>query len=173
MGGERYEHQKNMVKRISRVTTMLVPDNLGVDLRFINNNQRFTDLREDEINDAVSKVSPDGGTKIGLSLENQILNPLVYEPLSSGGLKRPLLISIITDGEPTDNPRDRFQKAILRCKQKLVREGYPHFCALTPCPVFARPCHPPTLHDAHIGQLYFSRSVRSEPQPGRTISFKV
>ncbi|KAH6855745.1 hypothetical protein B0I37DRAFT_61545 [Chaetomium sp. MPI-CAGE-AT-0009] len=132
MAGGRYELQKNIVKRISRVTTMLVPDNLGVDLTFINNNQHFTNLREDEINDTVNKVSPGGGTTIGSSLETKILEPLVYEPLKDGGpgLKRPVLISIITDGEPTDDPKNRFQKAIMKCKRRLDEKHYPHFAVL-------------------------------------------
>ena len=130
-----------MVKRISRIATMLVPEGVGVDLRFINHDEIFTDLREDEINRAVNKVSLSysGGTKLGKGLEERILKPLVYEPLDAGTLKRPLLISIITDGEPTDDPVNRFQQAILLCKQKLAKKNYPYFSTSTSWPDICPP----------------------------------
>ncbi|KAK4248287.1 hypothetical protein C7999DRAFT_13811 [Corynascus novoguineensis] len=130
MEGEGYEYQRNMVKRICRVTTKLVPDDLGVDLHFINHRQGFADLREDEINEQLKTIKPDGGTTIGTNLERKILDPLVYKPLESGGLKRPLLISIITDGEPTGESADKLKTVILDCKERLDKHDCPAYAVV-------------------------------------------
>ncbi|RYP48447.1 hypothetical protein DL768_005649 [Monosporascus sp. mg162] len=130
MMGERYEHQASMVERISRVATKLVPDELGIDLRFINHNEDFTNLREEEINGNVRKVAPNGGTPIGTNLERKILRPLIYEPLENEGLKRPFLISIITDGWPTGEDEDKLKNVIRECKWKLDKAKYPKYTVL-------------------------------------------
>ncbi|KAH8704542.1 hypothetical protein GQ44DRAFT_692383 [Phaeosphaeriaceae sp. PMI808] len=127
---ERYEHQASMVERISRVTTKLVPDELGVDLRFINRNENFTNLREEQIKENVQKVTPNGGTPIGTNLEGKILKPLIYEPLEKEGLKRPFLISIITDGWPTVEDEDKLKNVIRECKWKLDKAKYPKYTVL-------------------------------------------
>ncbi|RYP81507.1 hypothetical protein DL770_005889 [Monosporascus sp. CRB-9-2] len=130
MDGERYEHQASIVERISRVTTKLLPDELGVDLRFINHDEAFTNLREEEIKENVEKVTPFGGTPIGTNLEEKILRPLIYEPLEKEGLKMPFLISIITDGGPSDEDKDKLKDVIRECKWKLNKAKYPKYTVL-------------------------------------------
>jgi hypothetical protein len=122
-----FGYLRNMAERICRVTTMLVPDGLGVDLQFINKDQGFVDLREEEVNEKLKSMYPRGGTEIGRNLEKKVLKPLVYKPLESGGLKRPLLISIITDGQPAHEPLDTLKKAILNCKDRLDQHGFPPY----------------------------------------------
>ncbi|KAL2184044.1 hypothetical protein L209DRAFT_757383 [Thermothelomyces heterothallicus CBS 203.75] len=127
MRGAGYECQRKMVKRICSVTTKLVPEGVGVDLHLINHSQDYVDLREEEIDEKLGTISPDGDTKIGTNLEKKILLPFVYKPLESGGLKRPLLISIITDGDPTQEHRDTLKNAILNCKERLDKYNYPTY----------------------------------------------
>ncbi|RYP38837.1 hypothetical protein DL767_002399 [Monosporascus sp. MG133] len=130
MIGERYEHQASMVERISRVATKLVPDELGVDLLFINHKKVFTNLREEEIKENIQKVNPRGGTPIGTNLERKILKPLIYEPLEKEGLQRPFLISIITDGWPSGEDEDKLKNVIRECKWKLDKAKYPKYTVL-------------------------------------------
>ena len=47
-----------------------------------------------------------GLTPLASALEEKVLNPIVYRLANSGQLQKPVLIITITDGEPTDNPRD-------------------------------------------------------------------
>ncbi|AEO53660.1 hypothetical protein MYCTH_2295301 [Thermothelomyces thermophilus ATCC 42464] len=130
MRGAGYECQRKMVKRICSVTTKLVPEGVGVDLHLINHSQDYVDLREEEIDKKLGAISPNGGTKLGTNLEKKILHPFVYKPLESGGLKRPLLISIITDGDPTEEHRDTLKNAILNCKERLDKYNYPSYAVV-------------------------------------------
>ncbi|KXX73183.1 Ankyrin repeat and EF-hand domain-containing protein 1 [Madurella mycetomatis] len=132
MEGERYDvHQKSIVERISRITTKIVPDELGVDLWFINHPEGFTNLREERIRAVVEDVRPTfNGTRIGTNLEEKILKPLIYEPMKTGRLTRPFLISIITDGWPTLEDDDKLKNVIRKCKFELDKLKYPQHAVL-------------------------------------------
>ena len=60
----------------------------------------------------------------GSSLRSKILEPLVYKKVKKHALKKPLLIVIITDGEPTGEPRDTVVKAIVEAKNILAKTPY-------------------------------------------------
>ncbi|RSL83664.1 hypothetical protein CEP52_016661 [Fusarium oligoseptatum] len=74
--------------------------------------------------DAIQLLRPDGNTPIGTNLKSKILEPLVYSKLPND-LKRPLLISVITDGAPSHEPRRTFIDAIAECGDKLEAAGLP------------------------------------------------
>jgi hypothetical protein len=124
---ERYKNQCELVKRIARIATKIVPDEFaGVELRFINDSSSSYIAHEDAVHQAMEKVKPRSGTPIGTSLRNKILEPLVYNAISTTpvSFKRPLLVCVITDGCPYGEPEDKFKKAIIECKQKLVAAQY-------------------------------------------------
>src|SRR4051812_47974512 len=116
----RMDAQAELVKRIASICTHLVPEDLGVHLRFINTRlpPPAENLRMDDIRDQMARVSASGGTPIGTSLRQQILDPFVY---NVGNMTRPLFVSIITDGIPTDE--DTFRNEILACRKYLKRKG--------------------------------------------------
>ena len=126
----RYEYLIELVTRIARIATRIVPDDMaGVDLRFINNNLEST-LSARQIQE-VMRFQPYGNTPIGTNLREKILKPLVYniidQPKTSNNpipFKRPLLVCIITDGCPTSEAPNRFLDEIITCKQKLEARGY-------------------------------------------------
>ncbi|KAG8811087.1 hypothetical protein FRC19_004109 [Serendipita sp. 401] len=121
---DRYIYQRELVKRITRIATRIVPDNYGVELRFINSDSTSGKTMAD-IETAVGAVSPSGWTAIGTNLQDKILKPLVYDVINSGNkLDRPFLICTITDGDPTKEPEDKFKSAIVECKRFLVGHGY-------------------------------------------------
>lgn len=65
-------------------------------------------------------------TKIGAQMEAKILRPMAYNKR----LAKPLLIITVTDGEPSDNPRDKIFTVIHECVQQMARAGYgPHAVA--------------------------------------------
>ncbi|EJT69012.1 hypothetical protein GGTG_13409 [Gaeumannomyces tritici R3-111a-1] len=65
-----------------------------------------------------------GGTDIGTNLLRKVLQPFVYDQLSNGGLDRPYLICVITDGAPWPEPKGKFAEVLKECVDKLKREGY-------------------------------------------------
>lgn len=124
---DRWGIQKALALRIVRTTTRILPDDEGVAVRFINqavNNSPTLGLSG--IEQAIDSVHPkEGHTDIGMNLEKKILEPLVYNELVAGTLKRPLLVSIITDGEPQPEANEKLASVIVKCGDRLVSEGYP------------------------------------------------
>lgn len=94
---------KETVKRVARITTELVPQDYGIHIRFINDSPSFPAGRSysdlDEIESRMEDVKYKGGTLLGTNLRKFILEHLVYGPVERGDLRRPLLISVVTDGE--------------------------------------------------------------------------
>lgn len=133
----RYESQIELVTRIARIVTKIVPDELaGVDLRFINNtfglvgNNYVKQVSVEGIQQAMKAVKPNGSTDIGTNLRKKILQPLVYKVIAEANtgnpipFKRPLLVCIITDGSPGPEHTNVLRDEIVNCKRKLVERGY-------------------------------------------------
>ncbi|KAI0882479.1 uncharacterized protein GGS22DRAFT_195754 [Annulohypoxylon maeteangense] len=122
----RWGNQKELVLRIARTTTRILPDGEGVALRFINNEtDNSTSLDLEGIGTSISSIVPKGNTNIGTTLEERILEPLVYSRLEAKALERPLLITIITDGGPEPESKDMLAKVIVECGDRLVQDGFP------------------------------------------------
>lgn len=89
-----------LVKRVTMITTKL--DTTGIRLRFINfaDDSEFNDIRTIlDVDRAMNLVKFRGKrTEIGMGLESKILDPLLIAKVRTGTLKRPLLITTITDG---------------------------------------------------------------------------
>ena len=127
----RYQYQIELVTRIARIATKIVPDDMaGVDLRFINNDFEST-LSAREILQVMRGIKTSPGTNIGTNLREKILNPLVYEIINQPKtntnpipFKRPLLVCIITDGEPIPEDQNVLRDEIVTCKRKLEAKGY-------------------------------------------------
>ncbi|RPA84391.1 hypothetical protein BJ508DRAFT_412780 [Ascobolus immersus RN42] len=125
---DKIESMKDVVKRVARITTELVPEDYGVHIRFINASDAFPPgvsyQKVEHIAEQLEKVRYKGGTKLGTHMIDFILKDLVYTPVERGDLRRPLLISVVTDGEPNKEPMDKFKQTLLECKQKLMDHGY-------------------------------------------------
>ncbi|KAK5995166.1 hypothetical protein PT974_03562 [Cladobotryum mycophilum] len=129
--GSRMQRQNELCQQITSITTRLVPDNEGIELRFINKETESNMSKPslDTINDIMMSLDCDGWTEIGTNLKKKILEELVYKPLRNGTFKRPVLVSIITDGCPmgpsrTPERHDTLKKTILECGQLLQQYGY-------------------------------------------------
>lgn len=127
--GTRMDGMRSLVQRMASIATRLVPDGKGAHIRFINSNKTGQDLNADQI-DQMLQFDPDGGTNIGTNMTKRILEPMIYDELdkSGGALERPLLVLTITDGEPSQEPRDTFKKAIESCGRRLEEKQYPQEC---------------------------------------------
>ncbi|KAJ8108356.1 hypothetical protein OPT61_g8228 [Boeremia exigua] len=121
----RWNSQAELVRRIARITTRILPDQEGVALRFINQETKSDlSLSFEQIGESLQNAKWGGDTPIGTNLRSKILQPLVYDKLSSK-LERPLLISIITDGMPSEEKEDTLVKTIVECGDILEAAGYP------------------------------------------------
>jgi hypothetical protein len=68
-------------------------------------------------------------TKLAAQLEARVLGPRVYHT-ATGRPAKPLLVVAVTDGEPTDSPRDRIVSVIKTCVKHVGRLGLgPHAVA--------------------------------------------
>ncbi|KAH8891998.1 ankyrin repeat protein [Thozetella sp. PMI_491] len=124
---DRWADQGNLARRIASICTEVVPDTIGVHLRFINKKlPEANNLRMDAIEKIMSQTQPSGSTEIGTNLRTQILDPLVYKTK----MTRPLFVSIITDGipggqEPSPERRDTLRNEIIQCQNWLLKKGLP------------------------------------------------
>jgi hypothetical protein len=129
---DRWENQKGLALRIARTTTRILPDGDGVALRFINQvTNASPSLDLGGIGQVLNSVYPNGDTAIGTTLKERILKPLVYNPLAEGKLRRPLLVSILTDGGPSREDKGTLARVIVDCGNELARKGYPKDCAFS------------------------------------------
>lgn len=127
----RFENMTQLVARIARIATKIVPDDMaGVELRFINN--PFSEqVTAENIQDAMKRVPAKGQTNIGTNLRSKILEPFVYskisQPVVAGkpfAFRRPLLVCIITDGVPDPEGTNTLRDEIVFCKKELERYKY-------------------------------------------------
>jgi hypothetical protein len=135
--GQRKSRQKrqiDLVERITKITTRLVPEDEGVDLFYINN-QGTRNARASQIKSHMEATGLSSGTPIGTQLRKKILNDQVYSVLQSGqDFERPLLLSIMTDGEPTSEADEYFgsgqkvfENVVLQCVDALEDKRYPDY----------------------------------------------
>lgn len=121
----RWDSQNQLINRIARVTTRILPEGEGVCMRYINQQIPKSDsLKFEDLLDIVKPLKCGGDTPIGTNLKSKVLEPLVYSKLPNN-LKRPLLVSIITDGIPEPEPKSTFVDAIIECGDKLEAVGLP------------------------------------------------
>ncbi|KAJ6256898.1 hypothetical protein Dda_7781 [Drechslerella dactyloides] len=117
--GERIPTLLKTLQGVADWATKLEPT--GISLRFLNyqrdgNFDNLTTL--DQIKDACHAVQPDGGTELCKALQRKILNRRILEK-ERIGLEKPLIVAIITDGEPTDDDPNCFREALLKSKKEL------------------------------------------------------
>lgn len=125
MSRPRKDKQHDIVKRIVRIATLVMPETDGVEISFINSRKQHSRVREQDVDAITGRLSLMSGSQLGTQLEAKILRPLVYDNVTRGKLRRPVLVSIITDGEPNHEDDDTFEQVLLGCVKKLKDAGYP------------------------------------------------
>jgi hypothetical protein len=93
-------------------------DDDGISIRTFKGTKNFDDITTtEEAKNAISNLKYSGGTPLGSSLKNKILKPFVYDQ----PLQKPVVIYIITDGQP-DN-KEEVRQVIQECKN-FVSQRY-------------------------------------------------
>ncbi|KAF8469942.1 hypothetical protein BDZ91DRAFT_847171 [Kalaharituber pfeilii] len=116
---------RTLIGRIAKITNYLDTD--GIDVRFINyhNDSGYNNLAEPADADTIIRSVPfQGSTPLGTKLMEKVVKPMILSKITSGTLKKPVLVCIVTDGEPNDEPPDSVKRTILECKSSLIHHGY-------------------------------------------------
>ncbi|KAI5790144.1 hypothetical protein EDC01DRAFT_630847 [Geopyxis carbonaria] len=94
-------------------------DQDGFSIRFLNSDLKFDNVKSEEQTCGLEGVSFSGVTPFAGALKNKILDPFVY----GKNLRKPLLVIMITDGEPTDNDEKHFERHIEDVKKHFGGRG--------------------------------------------------
>ncbi|KAI0551310.1 hypothetical protein F4679DRAFT_539969 [Xylaria curta] len=115
----------NTLKRLAKVASVFT--RTGVSIRFLNHgsisDKDLNNLSPDDIKQRVEKVQFKKGSKLGTALKAKIVDPIIEEAQSQK-LKRPVIVTIITDGEPHGEPSGTLRDAIYSCKRSEAIQSY-------------------------------------------------
>ncbi|KAI8928569.1 hypothetical protein BC831DRAFT_497409 [Entophlyctis helioformis] len=122
-GGERITDLEFILSRTAEIATQFDDD--GISVVFMNNNLRGDNIRTGtQVADLIKKVNFTGMTPLGTEFNNRVLQRNVIPAAMSGNLGKPVLAIIITDGEPTKEPRDALGRSIAAAMDALSRTRY-------------------------------------------------
>jgi len=112
--GERIDDMKLVLKRVSQAACLFDED--GISVRFMNSvlperapGVSIGDGVKDEaqINDLLRTVKFQGLTPLGRELRRKVIDGIVLKQLRQGPLKKPILVIVVTDGQPAgDEPNN-------------------------------------------------------------------
>jgi len=121
--GSRIDDLRLVLSKVALAAGLFDDD--GIEIRWLNSKKEGNGIKtEAAANELLGRIKFNRATPLGSSLRSKILEPLVYKKVKKHALKKPLLIVIITDGEPTGEPRDTIVKAIMEAKQILGKTPY-------------------------------------------------
>jgi len=118
MQQQRYETLKAVVRRITLIAAAYNTD--GVQIRFINStlDSGFNGIvTEEQVNTCLDLVVPNNGTALGTNLITKVVEPLILKRARDGELRRPVIVSIVTDGQvfpPSLPPSPPFPSLLMR-----------------------------------------------------------
>ncbi|KAK6518915.1 hypothetical protein TWF281_003605 [Arthrobotrys megalospora] len=121
----RIHSQKQIVERIADITSILMPDDGGIYVRFLNRKVTWDKLGKDEVNHKLGFIEPDGGTPLGAAFKREVIDPFIVGNIEAGKqLESPYLICIITDGAPNRGEDQVFVQELKKCLELLEENGY-------------------------------------------------
>eukprot|EP00842_Homolaphlyctis_polyrhiza_P006629 jgi/Hompol1/6968/HPOL_000871-RA len=117
--GGRISQLRLILSRIADVAT-LFDSKSGVELIFMNSAVQGEGIRSSrQVEEILLKAEFKGMTPIGTQLKAKLIDPFVLEPAKSQSLEKPVLAIILTDGEPTREPRETLSNVIIDAKEAL------------------------------------------------------
>jgi len=132
--GERIEDLKMIAQKVSEVATLFDDD--GILVRFMNSDVQGNGIRSPaDVSSLLGEVQYSGLTPLATSLQSKVLGPIVFSLAGSGQLAKPVLVITITDGEPTDNPKDLVVNVIKDAQSRLAAQYGPKAVAFEFCQV--------------------------------------
>jgi len=121
--GERIQDLKVILGRVAEVATMFDDD--GIIIRFMNCGVEGNGIRDTtSASNLVSQVQFNGLTPLGTNLNSKVIQPFLANAVQSRTLQKPILVIIITDGEPTGEPPGSVANAIKNAKAMVSNSQY-------------------------------------------------
>lgn len=99
-GGDRIDDLKLIVSRVAEIAALFDED--GISVRFINSEIEGNNIRSAaEVHSLIGRITFTGGTPLGEKLDSRVLVPFVHNALARRTFRKPVVVFIITDGEPS------------------------------------------------------------------------
>jgi hypothetical protein len=121
--GERVRDLSFILSRVAEIASVFDDD--GVSVRFMNSAAGGDFIKTSaEVGSLLAAVPFGGMTPLGTNLHRKVLGPFVLEKIPHGALRKPLLVIVITDGEPSGEPRDCLLDVIRHAVLSAASAGY-------------------------------------------------
>jgi hypothetical protein len=118
--GARIQELSRILARIAQITTLFDDD--GILIRFFNSATEGNGIRNaSEADQMLNQVQFSGMTPMGSKLESKVLTPFVFEPIQNGTFRKPVLVYIITDGDPSGESSNKVFDVIHQTKILLEK----------------------------------------------------
>lgn len=121
--GERIDDMKLILQKAAFAASLFDSD--GIEVRFMNSSTQGNNVRTaQEVDQLIQHVQFKGLTPMGTQLKNKVIEPLLVQRARSNQLRKPVLIIIITDGQPAGEPEGAVFDAIKYASNELSRSPY-------------------------------------------------
>lgn len=116
--GERIDDLKLIINRVAFAAGLFDDD--GIQVRFMNSNEQGNGIRNpQQVEELIGRIRFQGLTPMGRELQNKVLQPLVLGAARAGQLRKPVLVIIITDGQPTGESQRDISNIIMSASREL------------------------------------------------------
>jgi hypothetical protein len=121
--GERIDDLKLILEQVCSIATLFDDD--GMTVRFMNSPLEGNGIKTaEDVKQLINQIKFQGMTPIGTNLHSKVLNPLVVQPAKAGRLDKPVLLFVITDGEPSGEANELLKSVIQSTVETLRRTPY-------------------------------------------------
>ncbi len=121
---ERVDDLRSIVKSIAAVAQKFDDD--GIELRWFNSSKELNNITDGATVDAFFAENKFGGTTpMGKKLQERVLEPMVLKKIKKNKLEKPVLVFVITDGDP--DSRSDVVDAIRGAKTAATKSKYGEF----------------------------------------------
>jgi hypothetical protein len=121
--GERIDDMKLIVQKAAFAASLFDAD--GIEVRFMNSSEQGNNIRTaQEVEQLIQRVQFKGLTPMGTQLKSKVLEPLIVQRARSNQLRKPVLVIVITDGQPAGEPDGSVFSAIKYASDELSRSAY-------------------------------------------------
>lgn len=128
--GSRIKDLRLILERVAFAATLFDDD--GISVRFMNTDpppNMMEGIRgEQQIEALMRSVSFKGLTPMGSKLRQKVIDGIVLQKAAQGGLRKPILVITITDGQPAGEPQNAVFDTI-RYAFDTLRQRYPQYGA--------------------------------------------
>jgi Mg-chelatase subunit ChlD len=124
--GERIKDLQLILQRVTYAATLF--DNDGISVRFMNSTpppHLINGIRDDkQVETLMQSLQYKGLTPMGTELRKRVIDELVVGKARSGELRKPVLVIVLTDGQPSGEPDSAIFDTIRYTNAQLQQSRY-------------------------------------------------